>query len=79
LSFAKKLPKAAPKTEHIHKVTQIAGQGNANLPGKQAGYCLLSRPAVNVEQSSEPDLPTIHRRLPGTVGRLIVNARAPLN
>jgi hypothetical protein len=37
LSFAKKLLKAAPKTQHIDKATQIAGQGSLNLPGSQAG------------------------------------------
>jgi hypothetical protein len=37
LSFAKKLPKAAPKTQHIDKATQIAGQESLNLPGSQAG------------------------------------------
>jgi hypothetical protein len=37
LSFAKKLPKAAPKRQHIDKATQIAGQGSINLPGSQAG------------------------------------------
>jgi hypothetical protein len=36
LSFAKGLSKAAPKTPHIDKATQIAGQGNLNLPGSQA-------------------------------------------
>jgi hypothetical protein len=36
LSFAKKLPKAAPKTQHLDKAIQIAGQGSINLPGSQA-------------------------------------------
>jgi 3-mercaptopyruvate sulfurtransferase SseA len=33
LSFAKKLRKAAPNTQHLDKATQIAGQESLNLPG----------------------------------------------